>query len=47
MGRFDLVEPASELGIPFYKFTEEEWQEEMRGVEDLVRELRSLPTSAR
>lgn len=45
--RFDFIRQASALGIPFFKYTEEEWQEEMRVVDELVAARRSSATPAR
>jgi predicted HTH domain antitoxin len=47
MDRVEFIRHASELGIPYFRMTEEEWQAELRAVEELAREVRSLPTAAR
>lgn len=46
MDRFDFIPYASELGIPFFDMTEEEWAAEMREVERIVETHRSSPTPA-
>lgn len=46
MNRFDFIRHASELGIPFFDMTEEEWAAEMREVERMVEAYRSSPTPA-
>lgn len=46
MKRFDFIPYASDLGIPFFRMTEDEWQTEVRTVEELVRQRRSSPTPA-
>jgi hypothetical protein len=44
MDRFDFIPHASALGIPFIDMTEEEWQAELRTVEEMVEAYRSSPT---
>lgn len=44
MNRFDFIRHASNLGIPYIDFTEEEWAAELASVNDMVRTLRSSPT---
>ncbi len=46
MERYDFIRHASGLGIPFFNMTEEEWQTELRTVDELVQEIRSSPTLA-
>ena len=43
----DFLERAGALGIPFADYTEEEWEGEMRAVDDIDRDHPSSPTPAR
>ena len=46
MDRVDFIRHGSELGIPYFRMTEEEWQAELRTVEELAHDLRLSPTPA-
>jgi predicted HTH domain antitoxin len=46
MDRFDFIRYASDLGIPFFDMTEEEWEAELRTIEKLVASRPSSPTPA-
>ena len=47
MGRFDFIRYSGELGIPFIDMTEEEWQAELRAIEETVRSHPLSRTPAR
>src|SRR5688500_2365523 len=44
--RLDFIRRADALGIPYFRFTEEEWREEMESGKRLARELSSSRTPA-
>ena len=47
MGRFDFIGYSGDLGIPFIDMTEEEWQAELRAIEETVRSHPLSRTPAR
>ncbi len=42
MTRWEFIRYAGRLGIPFLRMTAEEWEEEVRRIEDIVRPVGKL-----
>ena len=41
MDRLEFIRYSGELGIPYFRYSKEEWDQEMQSVERLTQQLRS------